>query len=885
MLRALTLSGLLVGLAAVFSPLHAADINEARSLFLHGKYEEAIAQADEALAGSLITESWYEIRAQSQFQLGRHADAFKTTQDGLQRLPTSIRLRFAGMQFGPYAGRSDDPRVVATEIATLVQNAQWNYTDVENLVTLGHFILDQGGEPKQAKEAFFDRARSNNPSHRSPILALGNLALDKRDFALAADIFRPAMTLLPNDPDLMFGLARALEGSDPEQMGELVEGTLKENPRHAGALLLKADRLLDGEQYAAALEELAKITAYNPHHPEALAFQSVIATLQSEPDKGKQLRDKALANWTKNPRVDHVIGRELSQKYRFADGAAAQRLALNFDRVYLPARKQLAQDLLRLGQETDGWLLAEQAYKQDQYDVASYNLVTLRSELERFTTIERNGFIIRMDAHEAEVYGDRVVELLTQARAQMSAKYKVDLPQQTLVEIFPKPADFAVRTFGMPGAAGYLGVCFGNVITANSPASQQSSPVNWESVLWHEFTHVVTLNKTHNRMPRWLSEGISVYEERLRDPSWGERMTPVYRDMILKDQLAPVGQISQMFLSPSSPTHLMFAYFESSLVIEHIVDKHGLDALLKVLDDLAVGMHVNEALARHTVPLKQLEEEFDAYARGLAKDYGANVDWSTPNTEALVAADQNAAGIVKWAEENSKNYGALRLAAERLIVVGAMAEAEKVLEQAVALFPLETGSESAWMALARVRQSANNTVGERQALEKLAAIDDDAAAALLRLLEIDLAREDWPAVRKSALKLIAIRPLIPQPHTALARASEQLNDRAEATNALMTLLAMKPPDVADIHYRLAVQLHATKLRKQARRHVLLALEAAPRYRDALALLLQLNREEPMSASVHESPPTVPLPEALTPELPAVPAPRPRPNALPSGTLR
>ena len=39
-----------------------------------------------------------------------------------------------------------------------------------------------------------------------------------------------------------------------------------------------------------------------------------------------------------------------------------------------------------------------------------------------------------------------------------------------IVEIFPQRKEFAVRTFGLPGADGLLGVCFGRVITANSPA-------------------------------------------------------------------------------------------------------------------------------------------------------------------------------------------------------------------------------------------------------------------------------------------------------------------------------------------------------------------------------------------------------------------------------
>ena len=53
-----------------------------------------------------------------------------------------------------------------------------------------------------------------------------------------------------------------------------------------------------------------------------------------------------------------------------------------------------------------------------------------------------------------------------------------------------------------------------------------SSATKWESVLWHEFCHVVTLKMTKNKMPRWLSEGISVYEERQVDPAWGMKIDP-----------------------------------------------------------------------------------------------------------------------------------------------------------------------------------------------------------------------------------------------------------------------------------------------------------------------------------------------------------------------
>src|SRR3954453_17473927 len=111
----------------------------------------------------------------------------------------------------------------------------------------------------------------------------------------------------------------------------------------------------------------------------------------------------------------------------------------------------------------------------------------------------------------------------------------------------------------------------------NSPTGNGGATANWRSVLWHEFTHVVTLGLTKNKMPRWLSEGISVFEERQARGSWGEQMKPRYRAMILGEELTPVSQLSAAFLQPKTPIHLGFAYYESSLVVEWLTQRWGLD--------------------------------------------------------------------------------------------------------------------------------------------------------------------------------------------------------------------------------------------------------------------------------------------------------------------
>ena len=117
-----------------------------------------------------------------------------------------------------------------------------------------------------------------------------------------------------------------------------------------------------------------------------------------------------------NPEVDHLIGRKLSQKYRFAEGAAYQKQALAIDPDYLPAKVQLCQDLLRLGDEDEGWKLADEIFARDGYNVVAYNLVTLRDRLAGFRTLQDDGFLVRMDPREADLYGQRVLALLRRAQ-------------------------------------------------------------------------------------------------------------------------------------------------------------------------------------------------------------------------------------------------------------------------------------------------------------------------------------------------------------------------------------------------------------------------------------------------------------------------------------
>jgi tetratricopeptide (TPR) repeat protein len=110
---------------------------------------------------------------------------------------------------------------------------------------------------------------------------------------------------------------------------------------------------------------------------------------------------------------------------------------------------------------------------------------------------------------------------------------------------------------------------------------------------------------------------------------------------------------------------------------------------------------------------------------------------------------------------------------------------------------------------------------------------------LLRLVEIDLQKEDQNAVLNWCDRILEIDPMRSSIQEFRATAAEALGNPAQAVESLHALIALEPIDMALIQYRLAKALLAIEQKADAKRHVLLALEESPRYRDALALLLRI----------------------------------------------
>ncbi|WP_286177367.1 tetratricopeptide repeat protein [Rhodopirellula sp. JC639] len=866
----------IVLLALVSRSATAANYSEAETLFLAGKIDQAQEIAAAEVERGIWNRRWSELLIRCQLATGQYEGALETYDAAIGRYPTSLPLRTLGIEVAHFNDLPDRAASEKAMIERYLQSGQLRYATSDTLIAAGRFFSNNGIDARIILKNFFDRVLETDATNLEALIATAELAISKGDFAVAAETVAKAQQRELDDARLDYLLAVALRSSDPQQSRLALAEALGANPVYEPALILKAEQEIDREQYDQAETTIQEILKTNPKSPSAFALKAVLAHLAGDYQLEKQHREKALQWWPTNPNVDHLIGRKLSDKYRFAEGAHYQRLALTFEPSHIPATFQLAQDLLRLGDDDVGWELAEQVNTEDPYNVVAYNLMTLKDRIDGFETIRASDplettqdvdaalaelggkeprqpgeILIRMDPRERKVYGKAVAELLTEAKQVLCEKYDLELTRPVTVEIFPKQSDFAIRTFGLPGGEGFLGVCFGRVITANSPASQGPRPSNWKSVLWHEFCHVITLTKTKNRMPRWLSEGISVYEELERDRRWGQTMTARYREMILGDDFTPVSQLSGAFLSPPSPTHLQFAYYESSLVVRYLVETFGADTLNATLDSLAAGIPINQALAENIAPMERIETGFAQYARSMAEEFGNGLEFARHD----LPEDAPPSEILQWAEKNPDNYWARMTSARSAVAQGQYKAAAEHFEFLVKKNAATGEQEGVLESLAACYRELGNVDKERETLKRLFSVSSDALPGLQRFMEMEKARSEWPSVFKSATQALEIQPFSEDVHQSLVTACREMEQSENAIDSLRALQAMEPVDVAGLNYQLAESLAAAGQVDAAKRHVVDALLMAPRYRDAHHLLLKLHappKQTPESETEPES---------------------------------
>ncbi len=762
-----------------------------RLAILHGRYDEAIALLEPAVARDRLGDAALELGLLFR-ELGRNEQATP--------LLSAIAREAAG----------------SSDLDALLRGARAS-------VALGR-VRDAN---------VFFRAASATGSDPEVEMEWGLLFLQTYNFPEALRSFQQALKLDPQWAPAHAGLARTLADENPPAAAASALRALEIDPELADPQLLLADLEIDNSRFDAAREKIQAVLAVNPSHLMAHAMLAGMAYVRDDRATYDAEVKRTLAINPGYGEVYRVAGSMAARNYRFDEAVALARQAVTLDPTSSRAFADLGMHLMRTGEEAEARRALERAFKADPYDVVTYNLLSLLDSLDKFVVIREGDLIFKFDPAEAAVMREYAIPLAQEALRTLSAKYEFTPKGPIFIEMFPKHDDFAVRNLGLPGMIGALGACFGRVVTLDSPGSKARPPgtYSWQTTLWHELTHVITLQMSGQRVPRWLTEGISVYEEGRARPEWGRDMEITFAQALEHGRVMKVRDLNAGFTRPDT---IALAYYEASLLVEHIASTRGEGALRALVRTYADGTHGEAALAKAVgVSTDQLQASFDKALDTRFAGLRAALRAAPP----AVTAAAGIATLREAAAAHPDSY-AVQIALGRALAAAGDRAAFEPLEKAAALVPMAAGDDSPHALMGALAAQLGDTARAIREYQALLGTDHAAVEPARELAQLAEKADDRAAASKAYERIVAIDPFDPQGHSGLGRIALNARQPQIAMREFKAALAVGASDKAAAHCDLGESYLLAGQPLDAKREALSALEIAPTFERAQDLLLK-----------------------------------------------
>jgi tetratricopeptide (TPR) repeat protein len=678
---------------------------------------------------------------------------------------------------------------------------------------------------------FFREANRMAPEDPDINAAWGELFFEKFEPGEAMKSFEDALRADPDHPAALIGTARVAVDTNPPAARQALARVLDANPRSVPAHLLLAELSLDDREREEARAAIGRAMESNPRSLEAISLLAALEFLEGRTAEFERRAREALAINPSHGEVFRVVGDHLARSYRFDEAVTLTRRALSVDPDNARAYADLGSHLLRTGDEPAARQALERAFEDDPYDQSVFNALELLDEIDTFVTITEGDVVMRLHPDEAGVMREQAMPLALEALETLQQQWDFTVTGPILVEMFPDHDDFAVRTIGLPGFIGALGACFGRVVTLDSPTARAPGDFNWRETLWHEMAHVITLQLSNNRIPRWLSEGISVWEERRGQAEWGHEMEVSFVQAMLEDRVLPLAELNAAF---SNPRTINLAYYESSLVVEHIVDTYGEAALRRVVEAYGRGLDTEEIVQEVLgVGLDGLQATFES---GIDRQFaGLRRALTTPKFEGEPSLED----LEALASSNAGSFAVQMLLGQALHEAGRGEAAIAAFERASRLVPRAADENNPHRWIVTVALEQGDEARATRALEALLQVDHADVEAARRLVSLLEPAGESPRLADALGRLVAIDPFNRDAQAAFGRLALARGDAQVAARAFRSALAADPPDRARALVDLAEAYVATGESAAAKRETLAAIEIAPAYERAQDLLLSL----------------------------------------------
>lgn len=455
------------------------------------------------------------------------------------------------------------------------------------------------------------------------------------------------------------------------------------------------------------------------------------------------------------------------------------------------------------------------AYNAGYQTDPTVNSLRLLDSYKNYETIKTPTTVLRLNKKEAALLRPYFQSELERAMATYEKKYKYKLKLPVQVEVYPNHTDFEVRTVGMPGL-GALGVTFGTVVAMDSPSSRKPGSFHWDSTLWHELSHVYVLSMTNSRVPRWFTEGLAVFEETAASPDWGDRLDPEAISAIKNKKLLPIAELDRGFIHPTYPSQVIVSYFQGGKICNFINEKWGYDKLLAMIHDFAELTPTTQVIEKE---LSMKPEEFDRQF----------LAWLEPQTKRTVDGFDEWKKRLRGISENAKAKSWNEV----------ISEGNAIRE----IYPDYVELGSVYEFLSDAYLAKGDKAKAMAELERYSSIGGRNPGTLKQLasLETEQGKKPEAAATLERLNLIYLKD--EDAHKRLGELYMDLGKPALAIREFEAVLAAPPIDLAGAHYALARAFRAAHHDEDARDEVIAALEAAPGFKPAQKLLLELNVKE------------------------------------------
>jgi tetratricopeptide (TPR) repeat protein len=842
----------------------AARLARAQSLLRTGNYDEAIAAFTSVANASDSGARAQRGLVRALIEVGRYDDAAAAAQRFIGANAQSAELwnslgeihyargRLAQAESAwtrAVAGRASDSLTAQVNLAILdhrranraealrrfdrfidIYNERGRRLSSSELIAVGIACQYLGSEDpqlfKDALRALDDAIAVDSASLEARVL-VGELFLDKYNGTDARASFDEVLKVNPAHPRALVGMARVIQFEGAPGAVELVRKALERNPNLVSGRVMLAMLQLDLEDHTRAVREAEQALQVDPTSVDALAALAAARLLAGDTRAYESVRQRAMES---NPRdasfyttLAEVMAR--NRLYRRASELALE--ATRLDPKAWRAFGLLGMNQMRAGAFDEARQNLEIAFRGDPYDVWTKNTLDLLDTFKDYRETRSQRFQFLVDGKESELLTPYLSELGEEAYDRLVERYGYRPPTPIRLELYRTHADFSVRTVGLAGL-GALGVSFGTVLAMDSPSARDVGDFNWGSVLWHELAHTFTLGMTAHQVPRWLSEGISVYEERRARPGWGADVSPGFLAAYAQGKLVPVSRLNDGFMRPAYPEQIMFSYYQASLVCEMIERDHGPRALVQMLEGYRDGLTTAQVVQRVLkTDLESLDRRFDAYMKerfsGPLAALGATGGRS----------DSTSGRGGEFVDQLTRG--------RELVRQGKQAEAVPYFERAKQLFPEYAGPDSPYWHLAVIHKATGAPRRAADELAKLTSIDESNYAANVELAMLLESLGDSAGAAAALERAIWISPYDITVHARLASLYARLGQHARAVRERRAVVALNPVDRAEALYELALAYQRSGDSRSARREVLRALEEAPNFEKALELLLSLQQ--------------------------------------------